>query len=87
MTFQIRTFDDYHEIQSETWKTIELGCFPQKGYDYGRYFGLFYKGQKPYVSCVMERLKRKVDFNISLPFLDRITPTIFLQEVEEAMKR
>ena len=29
-TFHIKHFDDYHEIRSKTFKSIELGCFPTK---------------------------------------------------------
>lgn len=60
--FKIKHFDDYHEIRSETCKSIELGCFPVEDYGYCRYFGLFYKGTKPSLDQVMASLKKKVSF-------------------------
>lgn len=60
--FRIRSFDDYHEIVAKGLKAVELGCFPQKGYDYCRYFGLFYKGRRPSFAQVWPRLRRRIDF-------------------------
>lgn len=60
--FSIRHFDDYHEIvPAKGGKAIELGCFPpDRGYYYCRYFGLFYKGRKPTVKQVLDRLYPKI---------------------------
>lgn len=60
--FMIKHFDDYHEIRSNTHKTIELGCFPTKDYGYFRYFGLFYKSAKPTYEQVLQSIKSKVKF-------------------------
>lgn len=59
-SFTIKHFNDYHEIRSNTYKTIELGCFPVEEYGYCRYFGLFYKEAKPSLDRVMKRLQKKV---------------------------
>jgi len=62
-SWNIRHFDDYHEIepQKPKEKAIELGCFPPKrGYGYFRYFGLFYQGRKPSQKVVLEQLKKMV---------------------------
>lgn len=57
----VKHFNDYHDIQSETYKTLELGCFPVKDYGYCRYFGLFYKGKMPSIDKVLERVWRYVE--------------------------
>ena len=63
-TFYIKSFDDYHDIfdHDPNSKRIELGCYPERKYDYNRYFGLFYKGKKPKTGPVIERMKRRVYF-------------------------
>ena len=62
-TWRIEAFDDYHSIRpTGKERAIELGCFPQNGYDYGRYFGLFYTGRRPPVDDILARLKKMVNF-------------------------
>lgn len=56
----IRSFDDYHDIESETFNTFELGCFPEPNFGYCRYFGLFYKGKRPPRKQVIGRLLKRV---------------------------
>jgi hypothetical protein len=58
MKWFVKHFADYHEIYSDKYKTIELGCFPVDGC--GRYFGLFYKGRKPSVSQIAKSVLGKV---------------------------
>jgi hypothetical protein len=60
--FYIKHFNDYHQIQDDEYKSIELGCFPPKNGDYGyfRYFGLFYKGRKPSFKTVFSLMKERV---------------------------
>jgi hypothetical protein len=84
--FTIRAFDDYHEIHSETQKTIELGCFPEKGRGYCRYFGLFYKGRKPSVSAVIQRLKRRIDFGDISHYRTGTDISITKEELEAEVK-
>ena len=44
----IMSHDDYHEIKDyELSKAVELGCFPEDGCAYHRYFGLYYQGKRP----------------------------------------
>lgn len=62
--FYIKSFDDYHEIESKTYNTIEFGCFPDKNHlSYNRYFGLFYKGKIPNFSKIINNLKNKIEFD------------------------
>jgi hypothetical protein len=63
--FYIKHFNDYHDIESETYKCEELGCYPAKNFDggYNRYFGLFWKGRKPSLKKVVASMLRKVDFS------------------------
>ncbi|RDJ35016.1 MAG: hypothetical protein DWQ19_09280 [Crenarchaeota archaeon] len=60
MSFRVKHFGDYHEIASETCKTIELGCFPTKGHGHSRYFGLFYTGRLPSIKRILNSVRRKV---------------------------
>ena len=70
--FQITSHDDYHDIQPrEGWITFELGCFPQRGYDYFLYFALHYTGSIPLPDSVMERLKPKLRLCITKSPADR----------------
>lgn len=85
----IKHFRDYHEIQSETFKTIELGCFPTPHHGYTRYFGLFYKGRKPSVKNVYNRMLKKVAFGVRQHHRTGQEIGIFkedlLEEVKESM--
>ena len=61
--FVIKSFDDYHEIDfaQKGWKSCELGCFrPKSGYDYNRYFAVFWKGRKPTKDQINNSLKEKI---------------------------
>lgn len=64
--FSIRHFADYHEIvPTKGGKAIVLGLLPAhygKDEYHGRYFGLFYKGRKPTVKQVLDRLCPKIQF-------------------------
>lgn len=62
--FVIKHFDDYHEIEDcyTNWSVCELGCFrPKTGYDYNRYFALYWVGRKPSKIRINNSLKRKLD--------------------------
>ena len=75
----IRHFGDYHEIESPTMKTLELGCFVPKGDPHGccRYFGLFYKGKRPPRREVIARLLTRVEHGPTFHYYtgDEITST------------
>ena len=43
----VKHFADYHEIESSTYKCVELGCWPVSAAGCSRYFGLFWKGKAP----------------------------------------
>ena len=62
--FVIKSYDDYHEIEDEG--GLELGCFTAIGFNYRRYFGLFYKGKKPTIDKVMKVLALYVDYGCVL---------------------
>lgn len=66
MSFIIRNFDDYHSIKNGVnpdVTAIELGCFPVKYAGYCKYFGLFYKEEKPSVNKVMDELDKQVAYD------------------------
>lgn len=58
----LQSFGDYHEIPltDSNYKSIEIGCFPVRNYGYCRYFGLFYKGRRPKLQEVYNRLIPKI---------------------------
>ena len=58
--WMVKHFDDYHEIQSDSYNVIELGCFPGAEYGYCRYFGLFYSGKRPSLPVIIESVLSKV---------------------------
>ena len=79
--YKIRHFRDYHEIQSKTYKTLELGCFPTKGYGYFRYYGLFWKGRVPSIDKILQSLNKKVMFGTFVFTKDNLK-----QEIKTALK-
>lgn len=89
-TFHIKHFDDYHEIRSKTFKSIELGCFPTKdGFGYNRYFGLFFKGRKPSLQKVLSSLQKKIPLNtVSIHYRTKEEiPEVTLEDLEYEVKR
>lgn len=61
MNYYIKHFSDYHEIQDDEYKCVELGCFPPKrSYDFCRYYGLFYKGRRPSFKTIFPKMKKLV---------------------------
>lgn len=63
MSFQIKTFADYHEIfalKNEGIKALELGCFFTKGFPNARYYALIYTGKKPKFSEVIAKVNRRI---------------------------
>lgn len=66
-TFYIKPHLDYHEIRdTKTHKSIELGCFLPKGGNFCRYYGLYYKGQKPSLKRVCNSLFKKIELDNNL---------------------
>lgn len=89
MSWYVEHFDDYHEIESKTHKTLELGCFPVEDYSYRRYFGLFYKGRRPAFDKVFKSVLKKAftDYKVHGYSGKDITcsPEELEQEVKEHM--
>ena len=87
MSWTIKHFDDYHEIESKTNKTLELGCFVPKGWGYARYFGLFYKGKRPKRREVMSRLLKRVELGQVLHERTQENITMTEKEVKQEVPR
>jgi hypothetical protein len=86
--FYIKSFDDYHDIihPPKGWKSIELGCLPQEGYSYWRYFGLFYKGRKPSLDKIWNNLKNKVSEGYDHYYYEHISMIDIKQKVEACLR-
>lgn len=84
--FKIKHFDDYHSIYSDTYKTVELGCFPVEEFGYSRYFGLFYKGRKPSLKKILSSLKKKVCYESINHYITEYYIGITLEELEEEVR-
>lgn len=85
--FLVRHFNDYSEIWSNTYKTVELGYFPVSEYGCCRYFGLFYKGKKPSLLEVMKRINKKVVVGDFIHYRTKENIGISPVELREEVKR
>lgn len=68
---RIQAFIDYHEIEDARQyreSAIELGCFPPKHGGAFKYYGLFYKGGRPSVNTVYEKLKNMIDTDFEMDY-------------------
>lgn len=87
LVYYIAHFGDYHDIDSDDFKTLELGCFMPKGnYQYCRYFGLFYKGKRPSLKTIFEEMKKKVymgSYSVN-GFEDEMSEEILKHELRKA---
>ena len=83
--WKIKTFDDYHEIYSQNLKTIELGCWPEKGCSYYRYFGLFYSGRKPALKQLWPSIIKRIDFQNDFNDGETVNKDMVLGELKESL--
>jgi len=106
--WEIKSFDDYHDIEFyvedyvefnfdkkiKKIKGIELGCFPEKGYEgFCRYFGLFYDGTKKEVNKDIKKIIDKVTEQVILDQVFRFwsvsvfySQEMLIDEIRRAMK-
>ena len=82
--WSIRHFGDYHEIESPTQKTLELGCFAAKGHSPWRYFAVFYRGNLPPADEILANLKRKVQVGVTHPNGQTYSWEVIEKEVRQA---